>query len=163
MVEIVKKHIVHSIKKNVGNVQLNYMMKLFSNNPHHGKNVQSVSYGCRHSTWVGNIKHVERENKRVEVSDAHAIHMLACYYYEGDRGLPLDHAKALELWHRAGELGNAKYYYNIGVAYSDGRGVERDEKKSTYYYELAAIGGDEHARHNLEAVQRVMQENIIGH
>ena len=29
------------------------------------------------------------------------------YYYNGQSGLPKDLSKALELWHRAGELGNA--------------------------------------------------------
>ena len=31
----------------------------------------------------------------------------------------------------------------------NGRGVEIDEKKATHYYELAAMGGDMLARHNL--------------
>ena len=64
-------------------------------------------------------------------------------------GLPQDHAKALELWHRAGELGKAASYFNIGCAYDNGEGVERDEKKATYYYELAAMGGIVNARYNL--------------
>ena len=35
-------------------------------------------------------------------------------------------------------------------AYNNGRGgVERDIKKANQYYELAAIGGDTRARHNL--------------
>ena len=60
-----------------------------------------------------------------------------------------DHAKALELWHRAAELGCAKSYYNIGGAYHHRNGVERDEKKVVYYYELAAMGGIVTARYNL--------------
>ena len=63
--------------------------------------------------------------------------------------MPQDHAKALELWHQAAELGNAKSYYSIGIAYYDGRGVERDEKKAVHYMELAAMRGHVLARHNL--------------
>ena len=37
----------------------------------------------------------------------------------------------------------------VGNAYVFGRGVERDEKKAIHYWELAAMGGDENARHNL--------------
>ena len=37
----------------------------------------------------------------------------------------------------------------VGNAYVFGRGVERDEKKAIHYWELAAMGGDEYARHNL--------------
>ena len=40
-------------------------------------------------------------------------------------------------------------YCNIGYAYNKGEGVEVDEKKATHYYELAAIGGNVQARHNL--------------
>ena len=57
--------------------------------------------------------------------------------------------KALELWHRAGELGSARSYFNIGIAYDNGRGVEVDKKKARHYFELAAMQGHVHARHNL--------------
>ena len=73
-------------------------------------------------------------------------------YRDGKYGLPQDYTKALELCHRAGELGYASAYTNVGFAYQRGRsrGVERDEKKARYYWELAAMGGDEEgARHNL--------------
>ena len=58
--------------------------------------------------------------------------------------------KALELWHRAGELlGYAKAYGNIGYAYRNGDSVERDAEKAENYYELAAMKGCAEARHNL--------------
>ena len=55
--------------------------------------------------------------------------------------------KALELWHQAAKLGNATAYYNIDIAYHLGSGVEMDEKKAMYYWELAAMRGDTKARH----------------
>ena len=92
---------------------------------------------------------VEQYKKRMKVDDAAAIYdMGGCYSY-GLHGLPQDHAKAFKLWHRAGELGNATSYYNIGIAYYNGNGVERDEKKAVHYWELAAMGRDADARHNL--------------
>ena len=54
-----------------------------------------------------------------------------------------------ELYNRAGELGHAAAKYNIGTAYRHGNGGERDEKKANHYYELAAMGGDVDARHNI--------------
>jgi TPR repeat protein len=57
--------------------------------------------------------------------------------------------KAHKLWLRAGELGCTIAYYNAGHAYYNGYGVERDTKKSTHYYELAAMGGHVQGRHNL--------------
>ena len=44
----------------------------------------------------------------------------------------------IELWHRAGELGNSGSFFNIGCVYQNGSGVKRDEKKATHYWELAA-------------------------
>ena len=88
-------------------------------------------------------------NKRMDLNDATAIHNMGAYYSLGQLGLPQNHAKALELWHRAAELGNAKSYHNIGNVYKFGRGVEVDEKKATHYYELAAIEGESKARYNL--------------
>ena len=87
--------------------------------------------------------------KRIEVGDAVAMYNLGCGYSQGSYGLPQDLEKALELYHRAAELGYTKAYNNIGNAYSNGRGMARDETKATHYYGLAALGGDVRARHNL--------------
>ena len=91
----------------------------------------------------------ERIKKRMDVDDAVAIHKLGCYYDEGMYGFSQDMDKALELWHRAGELGHSESFYNIGNAYFYGRAVERNEKKAIHYWELAAMGGDAKGRHNL--------------
>jgi len=74
-------------------------------------------------------------------------------YRDADDDFPQDYAKALELFVRAGELGHAAGYNDVGYAYENGRGVEIDEKKAKYYYELAAMGGDVDARYNLGAVE----------
>ena len=87
--------------------------------------------------------------KRVEVGDAHAIFTLGSYYCDGEYGFPQDYDKAFELSIRAGELGHAGVYCNVGAAYSNGRGVEIDEKKANHYYKLAAIRGSVYARYNL--------------
>ena len=92
---------------------------------------------------------VEQVIKRMEVDDAEAIRNLGCYYYKGSHGLQQNHAKALELWHQAADLGSASSYFNIGNSYLQGNGVERDENKAYHYWELAAMGGDVDARHNL--------------
>jgi len=91
----------------------------------------------------------EMEKKRIEADDDIALFNIGVYYRDGRYGFPQDYTKALELWHRAGELGHAAAYRNIGVAYETGRGVEVDKKKSEYYHELAAIKGDTGARFSL--------------
>ena len=97
---------------------------------------------------------IEQVKKRIEVNDAHAIYSLGCYYSHGSHGLPQDHAKALELWHQAAELGNASSYYSIGNSYLQGNGVERDEKKANHCYELAAMGGHVNSRYNLGVLEK---------
>ena len=92
---------------------------------------------------------IQRLNKRVEAEDANAIYNLGIHYRDGSYGFPQDMDKALELWQRAAELGLPKAYGSIGYSYNNGRGLEIDKKKATYYYELAAIGGCVQARHNL--------------
>jgi len=111
---------------------------------------------------------VEREMKRAKMNDAHAIGKQGYYYAEGIRGFPQDYTKALELFHRAGELGYAKALCAIGIAYDKGEGVEVDEEMATHYYELAAMGGDMQARYNLgleeeEAgnVERALKHHMI--
>ena len=87
--------------------------------------------------------------KRAKCDDVWAIYSLGCYYDEGKYGLRQSHGKANELWLRAGQLGLAEAYHNIAVAYRQGDGVERDEKKAKHYYTLAAMGGHVDARYNL--------------
>jgi len=104
---------------------------------------------CRASRPSSDEEALENIKKRVEANDPHAIYRLGLDYMEGSCGLPQDYKKALELWHQAAELGYTPTYLSIGHAYDFGEGVEVDENKATYYYELAAMGGDVCARHNL--------------
>ena len=105
---------------------------------------------CRTPAPAPNSEEImERMKKRMEVDDAQAINEVGSCYAEGMRGFSQDRDKGLELWHRAAELGYAASYSNIGVAYFNGAGVGRDEKKAMHYFELAAIGGDVVARYNL--------------
>ena len=104
---------------------------------------------CRTPTSNSEKENNRRLKKRMVVGDAEAMYILGCCYSNGSFGMPQNHDKALELWHQAGELGNADAYCNIGYAYHNGRGVERDDKKANHYYELAAMMGHEMARHSL--------------
>jgi len=103
---------------------------------------------------------MKRLNKRVDANDAHAMCNMGVYYRDGIYGHQQDHAKALELWHRAAELGFAGAYSNIGIAYDKGEGVEVDKKKANHYYELAAIGGSVSARDNLGSYELEVDNNM---
>jgi len=104
---------------------------------------------CRAPTPNTENEIIKRAQRRVKLDDAEAMHILGGYYSSGICGLPQDYAKALELWHRGVELGNATAYHNIANAYYFGDGVEVDKKRGRYYWELAAMKGDVDSRHNL--------------
>ena len=108
---------------------------------------------CRTPTPTTDKEIVNRLMRRVDANDAKAMRMLGDFYYDGRFGLPQDHTKALELYHRAAELGDATAYSNIGVAYYNGQGVNKDKKKALHCYELAAMGGYIEARYRLGAFE----------
>ena len=108
---------------------------------------------CR-TPFTNSDESIEREKKRVELDDPIAIYNHGMYYREGVFGFPQDYYKALECWHRAGELGYAPAYCSIGYSYNCGRGVKVDMKKAYHYYELGAMGGGTTARHNLGAINQ---------
>ena len=108
---------------------------------------------CRSNTCASIEEYIERLKKRAEGDDAEAMYNLGYKYCHGKMGLPQDYDKAMEFYLRAGELGCAAAYTNIAYAYSDGKGVERDVKKAKYYDELAAMGGEPEARHNLGSLE----------
>ena len=111
---------------------------------------------------------IQMEKKRMEADDPIAIFSIGCNYDKGIDGYPQDIGKALELYHRSGELGYSEAYTNIGHTYYYGEGVGIDKKKGLHYFELAAIGGDEVARVNLGEIEesndteRALKHYIIG-
>ena len=114
---------------------------------------------CRVPMSESDEELIERYTKRVEMDDVEAIYCLGCFY-NGELNFPQDRARALEFWHRAGELGNASAYYNIGNAYYLGNGVERDVKKAKHYWELAALGGHVGARGNLGIIEEYVDNDM---
>ena len=104
---------------------------------------------CRTPCAESEEEYAKRNKLLMEKGNADAYSQLAGDYAEGSEGLPQDWLKANELYLKAGELGCAPAYLNLGNSYDIGRGVERDKEKAKHYYELAAMDGDVHARHNL--------------
>ena len=104
---------------------------------------------CRTLAPKSDEEIIERTMKRVEVNDPFAIYNQGNNYRDGKNGFKQSYAKALECWYRSGNLGHALAYNDIGFSHQHGRGVKVDKEKAMYYYELAAMGGNEVARHNL--------------
>ena len=123
---------------------------------------------CKTPNATSEEEEVKRVEKLMEKGNPNAFNQLAGYYEDGTMGLPQDWAKANELYLKAGELGCAMAYYNLGTLYYAGRDVEVDKKKAKYYYELAAVNGDVNARHILGMMegqagnyQRAMKHCLI--
>ena len=104
---------------------------------------------CRTPMSTTDEETLEMNNKRIKAEDASAFFQLGSYYQAGLFGLPQDSDKARDFYLRAGKLGSAKAYCNIGIECFSDSGAGRDEKKALYYWELAAIGGCEKARYNI--------------
>ena len=113
-----------------------------------GKNMDLCAF-CRTPKKKSNDEELQRVNQLIEKGNAYAYFILGGYYDQGNCGLPQDRAMANELFLKAGELGCAGAYYNLGGSYYEGMGVEIDKKKAMHFYELAAMNGDILARNNL--------------
>ena len=119
-----------------------------------GNRVKKKCPFCRTPHPASDEEIVERTIKRVELEDPMAMLNHGNFYFGGLNGYSQDYNKALELWHRASELGLSKAFASIGYAYHNGQGVEVDKKKARYYYELAAMGGSVEGRYNLGCFER---------
>ena len=108
---------------------------------------------CKSPPSNSNEEEVEKTKKLMERGNADAFNHLAGLYSQGIMGLPQDWAKANELYVKAGERGCADAHYNLGIMYSNGRGVEIDKKKAKHYWELAAMNGHVIARHHLSVLE----------
>ena len=108
---------------------------------------------CRTPPSRSDEEEVEQIKRLMEKGNADAFYYFGGYHARGSRGVRQDQAKANEIWLRAGDLGCSGAYYQLGVLYHNGMGVEIDKMKAKYYWELAAISGDVDARHNIGCVE----------
>jgi len=110
---------------------------------------------CREPNATSAEEHIKRTKKLMDSGNSEAFNMIAMEYDVGGgvMGLPRDYQRALKLYLQAGELGCARGHYNLGQIYREGKGVEMDVNKAKYYYELAAMKGDVHARQNVAAIE----------
>ena len=104
---------------------------------------------CRMPIQVSDKKKIKQLKQLMEKGNCEAFYQLGRHYKDGNHGLPQDMSKANELMLKAGELGCANAYYDLGITYTKGHGVNVDMKKSKHYLELAAMNGHVLARYGL--------------
>ena len=109
---------------------------------------------CNSPAARSNEERIKMMTERIEkYNDPEAMVILGKSYYEGLLGLPVDQSKAFELVERACELGCSEAHYSLGITYKMGEGVEINRKKAIHHYQIAAIMGNERARHNLACIE----------
>jgi TPR repeat protein len=82
---------------------------------------------------------------RAKANDPASICLLAAHCHHGLNSVQQDHAKAIELYGRAAELGCSGAHGSLGDIYDEGGNL----KKAKFHWEAAAMAGDEVARCNL--------------
>lgn len=87
-------------------------------------------------------------NSEAQAGDAGAVFGLAVAHEMG-HGVPKNLPVAMELYEKAGEMGLAAAYNNLGEIYRKGKHVEADPNKAMELYQLAAEWGDAWAQNNL--------------
>ena len=93
---------------------------------HEGNIVADTCPFCRTPPPTSADEMMQRMKKRVEARDVEAIFSLGGFYDNGDYGLRQNHAKAVELYKQAGELGHAAAYCKVGKSYK----LHVDKKKA---------------------------------
>ena len=93
---------------------------------------------------------------------------LGVYYLQGKCGFPVDISKAIEMYHRASELGHSLAHENLATLYSSGYFIELNMEKAIYHWQVAAMKGNEEARFTLGEIvenngnrERAMRHFII--
>ena len=107
---------------------------------------------CRHPPYQSNEEYMVLLLKGVREGRTSAIHNLGCHYYDGTFDLDQDIEKAIKLWT---ESGLNVSYYNIGTYYCT---IGQNWKRSQYYYEKAAIGGNIKARYALGILEEGLDD-----
>jgi len=72
---------------------------------------------CRTPPASSDADIIKRLKKLMDKGNANAFYTLGVAYSKGDLGLTQDHQKANELYLKAGKLGCANGYYNLGNSY----------------------------------------------
>ena len=106
-------------------------------------NIKRCCPFCRVPLHIETNLFIERCKKRMEVNDAEAICSVGDAYNRGGSGVPQNKKKSFELFLQAAKLGSTEAHCNIANAYWFGEGVEKDAKRATHHFKLAAMGGHE--------------------
>ena len=138
------------VKMDMLNIGIDELMQNYKQNK---EKIQSLCPFCRMPLPESHEEYNTLLEKLVENGNAMACYNLGSAYAKGGKGITQDMTKANELYLKGGELECATAYNNLAASYHQGLGVEKDEKKAQYYFELGALGGCLLARKNLASME----------
>jgi len=88
----------------------------------------------------------------------HILAMGKLAYSYGNAPDAVNLAKSVKWWRKAADLGDANAQLQLGILYSEGKGVEKDEKESVKWWTKAAEQGNGDAALLLRLHQKEKQE-----
>ena len=98
---------------------------------------------CRTALPKSDEEMLARYRKRVELKDPKAMFILALGYGGGSVGLPVDHAKCIDLLCQSADRGCLEALCRLGnFHYYGTMGLEQNEEEAIKYYQEAAESGD---------------------
>ena len=100
---------------------------------------------CRHPSAKNDEEIKKNWMRRIAANDTAAMGKMGYSHLEEEG----DYDAAVKYWTKAADLGDAMAHYSLSIMYSEGRGVEKDDKKTIYHLEEAAIRGHAEAHYNL--------------
>ena len=96
---------------------------------------------CREQLGRTEEEQVKTKLERFEANDPFIVFSVADMHYRHG-----EYDDAFECFSKAAELGDVEAHYKLSEMYSEGHGVEKNEKKEIYHVEEAAIKGHPNAR-----------------
>ena len=109
---------------------------------------------CAKSDSQSTFRHIDGSEFKIEAKDLQKIKG-RCYgdimgdmYYYG-KGVEQNYNKAVELYQKGADLGDANAFFNLGYMYDEGKGVSQNYNKAVELYQKAADLGNARAIYNL--------------
>ena len=109
---------------------------------------------CRTAVPRSDEEYLVNLRKGVERKDPKALRNLAFDYGFGDRGLPMDQAKCIELLRESADLGCPSAKAQLGNFYKFGQmGLEQNDEEALKYWEKAVKDGEVLTPYNLGCIE----------
>lgn len=127
-----------------------YLEKAASQNHSNAQLILGFMYDHGEGVLVNKNRAIDLYKKSAENHHPYAYYNLALIYHKGEPGIiEKDIMKAIKYYSLAAEYGIGWAMFNLGLLYSLGDGVEIDQNKAMYFFEMASNQSYPEAQVNL--------------